>query len=164
MRCSKFVAPMLWVRNPSAMVLAALSAAMRTTCPCAQTLLRIVGQRGLHANHLGAASAQLHGRRHAAGESAAAHRHQHQLHLRHVFQNFQPRRALSGDNLRVVIRRNRPRSRSWRPVPELYRAAPRCRCPRSQSPRQAPQTASIFTLGAVPGITITARAPSNRAE
>ena len=69
-----------------------------------QRLLHAGSACRLHAVHLDARIQRFDGERHAGDESAAAHRHDHRVHIRQLLQHFQTDGALSGDDIFVIER------------------------------------------------------------
>ncbi len=62
------------------------------------------GVLGLHRHHPHVRPHPAHGRGHPADQAAAPGGHQDGPHVRHLFQDLQPDRALPGDHVRVVER------------------------------------------------------------
>ena len=74
--------------------------------PVTQALLRVVGQFGLHANHLDPGILQFQTGRDSADQSAAADGTEDGFDVWQILQNFQRDGALSGDDLFVVVGRD----------------------------------------------------------
>ncbi len=74
--------------------------------PVTQALLRVVGQFGLHANHLDLGIRNLQTGRDSADQPAAADGTEDGFDVWQILQNFQRDGALSGDDLFVVVGRD----------------------------------------------------------
>src|SRR6202158_6256302 len=113
--CSKLIAPLLWVRRPSASVCETCSAGKDTMRPARRPAWGSEAKFGRDADHLYLGIpkriAKLDGGGDSADQSTSADRDQHsfnagQICITKVFEDFEPDRSLAGDDLFVVVGRH----------------------------------------------------------